>query len=322
MPGRGAFTFSEIYASFRGMADARTSGRTPAIAVGLAVAAVVISIVAVIVVATRAAPEPAPVAAPGPGSARAAPPTPRTILATDVVRLDRDATETVTEAGGAIGIKVIDPELRDLLGLEATDVITAISGRVVKRQFDVYDALLGASTMNATALYVDVLRAGTPTLLRWQLDGDLRAARSGARAGRSRPTNPFTTAPTRPVAPVSDPLLDSITKVVDLHYIVPRATVDQLLADPALLGRSARVVPAVRNGQPDGIRLFALRARSPLAALGFANGDTLQAVNGLPVPSLDKALEVYARLKTANELTFELLRRGQPTVLKISITPP
>ena len=60
------------------------------------------------------------------------------------------------------------------------NVITAISGKTIKRQFDVYDALLGVSMMNATALYLEITHNGGGTLVRWDLDGDLREARKHA----------------------------------------------------------------------------------------------------------------------------------------------
>lgn len=298
-------------------------GRLPMIAVGLAIAALGISVVAVIVVVTRAGPAAgavAAVAAEDAGSAADTTTVRRTVLARDVVGLDREAIATAFGAGGAaIGITVTDAELRTALDLEPTDVITTISGRTIRRQFDIYDALLGASTMQATTLYVELLRDGQPVLARWLLDGDLRAARTGRPAKRTPYANPFSSP--RAVAPVADPLLATITKLGDLHYTMPRATLEQVTSDPAMMMRSARVVPSTSRGQPDGIKLFAIRPGSLLASLGLANGDTLQLVNGISVFGPDNLLDVFTRVKGASELTVELMRRGQPQVLKITITP-
>ncbi|MBA3454778.1 MAG: hypothetical protein H0T42_16950 [Deltaproteobacteria bacterium] len=185
------------------MAEQGMSGRTPVIAVSLAALALVTVIIAVIVVAMRGdnpagAAKPALIEDRGPLKHR--------VPATDVVQLDRDTLEATTDPNGVAGLKVTDAALRAQLGLAPTDVITAISGRPVKRQFDVYDALLGASTMNATSLYVDLLRDGKPVLLRWELDGDLRAARTSSKSSRTGVMFPALGSASLPAVP--DPLLD------------------------------------------------------------------------------------------------------------------
>jgi general secretion pathway protein C len=80
-----------------------------------------------------------------------------------------------------------------------------------------------------------------------------------------------------------------------------------------------RVVPSIKNGQADGFKLYAIRPSSMFARLGFVNGDTVHAVNGLALTSLDKALEVYAKLKDAKSVQFDITRRGQPVELDIQI---
>ena len=61
------------------------------------------------------------------------------------------------------------------------------------------------------------------------------------------------------------------------------------------------------------------RAGIGVAALGFANGDTIQRINGLALTSADRALEVYTKLRDAPRLEFELVRRGRPVTLTIEI---
>jgi general secretion pathway protein C len=85
------------------------------------------------------------------------------------------------------------------------------------------------------------------------------------------------------------------------------------------LAKGARVVPAVKNGQPDGFKLYAIRPSSVYAKLGLTNGDTLQAINGFQLTSADKALEVYTKLREATQLEVEITRRGKPMTLKYSI---
>ena len=80
-----------------------------------------------------------------------------------------------------------------------------------------------------------------------------------------------------------------------------------------------RVVPSIQDGEPDGFKLYAMRRSSPFAALGFANGDTVHRINGEALTSMDRALEIYAKLRDATRLEVELTRRGRPTTLTIDI---
>ena len=71
-------------------------------------------------------------------------------------------------------------------------------------------------------------------------------------------------------------------------------------------------MPAVKNGKPDGFKLYAIRPSSVYAKLGLTNGDTLQAINGFELTTADKALEVYTKLREATSLEVEVTRRGKP----------
>lgn len=238
--------------------------------------------------------------------------TDHTVAASEVVKLQRDAVELVVENGTVKGVKLKDEALAKTLGLEPGDVIASISGRTIARDMDLYDVMFNVSMMNATTLYVEVLRGGAPVLVRWRLDGSLKEARY---ANRGSPLSSLYSTP-----PAPDPLLDTIEKIDDTHVKLPKATVDTLLADPMGVAKGARVVPGVKNGKPNGFKLYAIRPSSVYARLGFMNGDTIIAVNGEDVTTPDKALEVYTKVKSASEVKLDLLRRGQPAQLTITIT--
>ncbi|MBA3458812.1 MAG: hypothetical protein H0T46_02545 [Deltaproteobacteria bacterium] len=288
-----------------------SEGRLPVIAISLAIVAVVLAGIATIVVATRGAPAAESRAV----AQQSAPPDVRRVAASDVVALERDAVEPVSARGAVVGVKVIDDQLRAVLGLGPTDVITAISGRPIRRQFDIYDVLVGAGMMNTTALFVEVLREDTPVLVRWDLDGDLRQARRpssvGGLLGRRLPS----------VAPVRDPLLDTITQIDDHHFSVPRATLEQLAADPTRFAQNARVMPSTKLGAANGIRLYVVRQTSVLYALGLRSIDTLHSVNGIALTDPARLREVYEQVKSAATLRIELTRRGAVEVIEITQTP-
>ena len=99
-----------------------------------------------------------------------------------------------------------------------------------------------------------------------------------------------------------------IQRVSATEFNVDRGVVDKILENQAELMRQARIVPEQENGKVVGIRLFGVRPDTLLGALGMENGDRLQTINGFDMTSPEKALEAYARLRTADHLTVA----GQP----------
>ena len=130
------------------------------------------------------------------------------------------------------------------------------------------------------------------------------------------------TPPTLPVAEGDDMqgAVDAgIKKIDDNNYEIDKSLVEKVLLNPMAVAKGARVVPSMKNGKPDGFKLYAIRPSSAFAKLGLANGDTLQSINGFELTSADKALEVYTKLREATSLEVEVTRRGKPVTLKYSI---
>ena len=76
---------------------------------------------------------------------------------------------------------------------------------------------------------------------------------------RSRP-------PSRPPDEDKDELQaaidNGIKKIDDNNYEIDKSLVDKVLANPMAVAKGARVVPAVKNGKPDGFKLYAIRPSS------------------------------------------------------------
>ncbi len=138
-------------------------------------------------------------------------------------------------------------------------------------------------------------------------------------------------APARIAPPAAAPLDDAavaelaaaldagITRVDDSTFAIDRALVDRLLANPMAVSKGARLVPSVKNGVPNGFKIYAVRPTSIYARLGLVNGDTIHAVNGHALASVDEALEVYAKVRTADHLELDVTRRGRPVTLRYTI---
>jgi len=135
--------------------------------------------------------------------------------------------------------------------------------------------------------------------------------------------------PTTPVAKVDAPpgdgddlqaAIDSgVKKIDDNNYEIDKALIDKVLANPMGVAKGARVVPAVKDGKPDGFKLYAIRPSSVYSKLGLTNGDTLHSINGFELTTADKALEVYTKLREATSLQVEVTRRGKPMTLNYRI---
>ncbi len=119
--------------------------------------------------------------------------------------------------------------------------------------------------------------------------------------------------------PLPQDIASKIQKVSATEFNVDRSVVDQILENQAELMRSARIVPEQENGKVVGIRLFGIRPDTLLGTLGLENGDRLDSINGFNMASPEKALEAYARLRTADHLTVTINRRGAPTNIDFNI---
>jgi general secretion pathway protein C len=118
---------------------------------------------------------------------------------------------------------------------------------------------------------------------------------------------------------VDPAIAKGIQKVSANEFNVDRAVVDKILENQADLMRQARVVPEQENGRVVGIRLFGVKPDTLLGVLGMSNGDRLQTINGFDMASPEKALEAYARLRTADKLTVQINRGGQNMNLDYNI---
>jgi general secretion pathway protein C len=118
---------------------------------------------------------------------------------------------------------------------------------------------------------------------------------------------------------VSADISDKIQKVSDSEFHLDRQVVDNILENQADLMKSARIVPEKQDGKVVGIRLFGIRPDTLLGKLGMQNGDRLESINGFDMASPEKALEAYARLRTADGLNVKITRRGKPMNLDYQI---
>ena len=135
---------------------------------------------------------------------------------------------------------------------------------------------------------------------------------------KTQPTLPPASASADPAQPPPRPPIDNllaavksqIQKVSDTEFNIDRSVVDKILENQAELMKSTRIVPDTKDGKVLGIRLFGIKTDSLLAALGLQTGDRLASINGFNMGSPEKALEAYARLRTASQLDIVVNRHN------------
>ncbi|MBM7114749.1 type II secretion system protein GspC [Archangium primigenium] len=103
-----------------------------------------------------------------------------------------------------------------------------------------------------------------------------------------------------------------IRAVGENDYEVPRAEIDRTLANLSDVAMQARIVPAFKDGQAQGFKLFSIRPDSIYSKIGVQNGDVIKRINGFDLNSPEKALEVYTKLKEASRIEIDLERNGSP----------
>jgi general secretion pathway protein C len=136
--------------------------------------------------------------------------------------------------------------------------------------------------------------------------------------------------PVAPTIPVQTPVFNSggiseadmdanIKALSETKFAVKKPFVDKILMNQAAIMSSARIVPHEENGQVVGVKLYGIRRNSLLGKLGLQNGDLLRTINGFEMSSPDTALEAYARLRSASNLSVAVVRRGQPMNVQYDI---
>ncbi len=101
-----------------------------------------------------------------------------------------------------------------------------------------------------------------------------------------------------------------IRAVSENEYEVLRGEIDTTLANFSEVATQARIVPVSKDGQVQGFKLFSIRPDSIYTKVGIQNGDVIRKINGYELNSVEKALELYTKLKDANRIDIEYERAG------------
>ena len=156
--------------------------------------------------------------------------------------------------------------------------------------------------------------------------GGGKGPKNARRPGRDRSTNsPVKPKPTAKAAEKSKGKTErkdfskGVRKTAPYDYEIDRGMLDEQLQDLSALGSQARVVPNYRNGKYEGFKLVGVRPGSLYRAIGVRSGDVIKSVNGKPIDSPNKALDLFEKLKGSSNISLDIERRGQPKQLSYTI---
>lgn len=119
--------------------------------------------------------------------------------------------------------------------------------------------------------------------------------------------------------PLDATLAAGITCAEEGLCTVKRSVIDALAADPSSLVKQARVIPAQKDGETTGFKLFAIRPSSLARQLGFKNGDLISSINGKPLRSMEDAMGLFGGLRKLKRLDLGGERKGEPLTVTITI---
>jgi general secretion pathway protein C len=131
-----------------------------------------------------------------------------------------------------------------------------------------------------------------------------------------------TPTPEKPAGPLASNEFGDVDKSIQCNgtnCTIERALVDKALANTAALSAMARFVPSVRDGKPNGFKVYAIRPNSLFGKIGMQNGDTIKSINGNEMSTPDQALSLYTKLRSASHLTLNIDRRGETVNMDYTI---
>lgn len=101
--------------------------------------------------------------------------------------------------------------------------------------------------------------------------------------------------------------------------IVGKEEIERALQNPEALDREARVLPAFRSGQRNGIMLVKIPQGSILRKLGLKEGDVLKEIDAKPLDLDFRPATLLKEVQQKGELTLSLERRLSPLRLHIKL---
>lgn len=107
----------------------------------------------------------------------------------------------------------------------------------------------------------------------------------------------------------------------DNNFVIKRADLSKYTNDLSSILMQARAVPNrdPGTGAINGFRLLDMQPGSIFEQLGMQRMDVIKSVDGTPVDSPAKAMELYNTLKNAPKLSLQIERNGKTETMTYNI---
>ncbi len=171
-----------------------------------------------------------------------------------------------------------------------------------KREQNLYR--VGDSIQNAI---VKMIRRAKVVL---QVDGrDEVLAMEEIQQGGSRKTFSSRSSPSRP----------STSGIRTQRVSMKRSMITDAINDVSKLMTQVKIQPHMQDGQPNGLAISNIMPNSIFRRMGLRNGDILKKVEGQDIRTVDDALRLYDSMKTADNVSVEIERRGSTRTIDYTI---
>lgn len=124
-----------------------------------------------------------------------------------------------------------------------------------------------------------------------------------------------------PVTSTTRPAGNEVKAVGQNKFEIKRSDILKYTSNMAEILQQAAMAPKRgANGEIEGFKFLSIQPNSIYTQLGFQNGDVIKGVNGEPVDSPAKAMELYNQLKNSNSIKLKRERDGREEEYDYSIT--
>jgi general secretion pathway protein C len=94
-------------------------------------------------------------------------------------------------------------------------------------------------------------------------------------------------------------------------YTIDRGEFTSAMGRFSELTQQVKLRPYMDQGQPQGVVLETIDPTSIFTRIGLQSGDIITGINGIPIASVQDALNFYRRLSASSDVRLEILRSGQ-----------
>jgi general secretion pathway protein C len=117
--------------------------------------------------------------------------------------------------------------------------------------------------------------------------------------------------------PVASP---SAPAAIERNITIKRSDINESLKDLNGLISQASIQSHYTDGEADGLAVTGIKAGSIFRKMGLRNGDIVKGVNDNEIKSPEDLINIYNDLKSAPDISLQIMRRGQERSLNYSFT--